>query len=75
MLFTNLGETLDSVPSGIVLVPTYYICGIMQFMYVSAISFPGNQATTLKLVNTMSSGVPGPSLGHLFPQLEYWGPF
>ena len=41
----------------------------------SAISFPGNQAATLKLVNNMSSGVPGPSLGHLFPKLEYWGPF
>ena len=28
-----------------------------------------------KLVNNMSSRVPGPSLGHLFPKLEYWGPF
>ena len=44
-------------------------------MRTSAISFPGNQAATLKLVNNMSSGVPGPSLGHLFPKLEYWGPF
>ena len=28
-----------------------------------------------KLVKTMSSGVPVPSLGHLFPKLEYWWPF
>ena len=28
-----------------------------------------------KLVKTMSSGVPVPSLGHLFPKLEYWRPF
>ena len=55
MLFTNLSETLDSVPSGI--------------------SFPRNQVATPKLVNNMSSGIPGTSLGHLFPKLEYWGPF
>ena len=44
-------------------------------VYVSAISFPRNQVATPKLVNNMSSGIPGPSLGNLFPKLEYWGPF
>ena len=44
-------------------------------LYTSAISFPGSLAATPKLVNKMSSGVPGPNLGHLFPKLEYWGPF
>ena len=46
-----------------------------QRMFISAISFPRNQVATPRLVNNMSSGVPGPNLGHLFPKLEYWGPF
>ena len=44
-------------------------------LVLSAISFPRNQVATPKLVNNMSSGIPGPSLGNLFPKLEYWGPF
>ena len=31
---------------------------------------PGNQVASAKLVNIMSSGVPVPSLGYLFPKLE-----
>ena len=44
-------------------------------VHISAILFPRNQVATPKLVNTMSSGIPGPSLGNLFPKLEYWGAF
>ena len=44
-------------------------------LFVSTISLGTESRVSPKLVNNMSSGVPGPSLGHLFPKLEYWGPF
>ena len=55
----------------------YYLGHLIQAnrLFNSAISFTINQIATPKLVNNMSSGIPGPSLGNLFPKLEYWGPF
>ena len=43
--------------------------------YISTNPLGSESRLSPKLVKTMSSGVPVPSLGHLFPKLEYWRPF
>ena len=43
--------------------------------FINTIPLGTESRVSPKLVNNMSSRVPGPSLGHLFPKLEYWGPF
>ena len=44
-------------------------------MFISTNSLGSESRVSPKLVKTMSSGVPEPSLGHLFSKLEYWRPF
>ena len=53
----------------------YYIALWYGRLGNSTISLGTESRVSPKLVNNMSSRVPGPSLGHLFPKLEYWGPF
>ena len=40
------------------------------YLYIRAIPISKVHVASAKLVNNMFSGVPVPSLGHLFPKLE-----
>ena len=47
----------------------------IQYLLISTNPLGSESRVSPKLVKTMSSGVPVPSLGHLFSKLEYWRPF
>ena len=50
-------------------------CNYLVTIHISTNPVGSESRLSPKLVKTMSLGVPVPSLGHLFPKLEYWRPF
>ena len=51
----------------------FYFCH--NILFTSTNPLGSESRVSPKLVKTMSSSVPVPSLGHLFQKLEYWRPF
>ena len=62
---------LDLLKAKLILYAYYFFFENRKYStYISAIPISKVHVVSPKLVNNMSSGVPVPSLGHLFPTLE-----